>query len=80
MVTFGVCDGLTCVLTGPLTDYVSRAVQLLVIACGHTGLVVYLLFWDAGSTSVIILYVVAGAWGVCDGVWQTQTNGNIFDA
>jgi hypothetical protein len=41
----------------------------------HAGLVVFLLVWIPDSNLLPVFFVVSALWGVCDAVWQTQSNG-----
>lgn len=33
-----------------------------------------MLFWKPSSNQIIILFILAGLWGLSDAVWQTQIN------
>jgi hypothetical protein len=41
----------------------------------NTGLIIAMFLWEPNPDQKIVLFVMAGLWGVADAIWQTQING-----
>lgn len=42
------------------------------------GIIIALLLWKPTKEHTVVFFVISGLWGVCDGVWLVQINGNIL--
>lgn len=42
------------------------------------GIIIALLLWKPTTDHIPVFFVISGLWGVCDGVWLVQINGNIL--
>lgn len=59
---------------GKLVKVVPTYLIIVTAVVVHGGAVSFLLFWER-SPSFVIVFAVAGAWGLGDGIWNTQVIG-----
>jgi len=75
MMTVGLTNAVCSCLIGCAARHVPREALVGIGCVLHAGLVVFLLVWIPDSNLVPAFFVVSALWGVCDAVWQTQSNG-----
>ncbi|GMT13702.1 hypothetical protein PFISCL1PPCAC_4999, partial [Pristionchus fissidentatus] len=75
MTAFGVSDAVCSLVFGPLIKLFGR-MPLFVFGCVINMLMICtVLVWSLNPTDTMVFYVIAGVWGMADGVWNTQVNG-----
>ncbi|CAG0902328.1 unnamed protein product, partial [Darwinula stevensoni] len=62
-------------LSGWLVKYVDRLYIFIFAGLLHASTLLALFFWHPSPDHAWAFFVVAGAWGICDAVWQAQVNG-----
>jgi hypothetical protein len=75
MMTVGLTNAVCSCLIGCVARHVPREALVGIGCVLHAGLVVFLLVWIPDSNLIPVFFVVSALWGVCDAVWQTQSNG-----
>ncbi|XP_067670327.1 protein unc-93 homolog A-like [Haliotis asinina] len=73
MITMGICSMLGSILVALTGKRIPREVVLGFGGIMHIALMIGFLIWIPDNHPVLF-FVLAGAWGVCDAVWQTQCN------
>ena len=43
----------------------------------NSTLIVILFVWIPTKDEPLIFFIIAGLWGICDAIWQTQINGTL---
>ncbi|GFT61547.1 UNC93-like protein [Trichonephila clavipes] len=71
---FGIVNAIMSFFAGHLIKYVSRMTLMLAGAAGNIGVCIVLFLWEPNSDQFVVLFFLAGMWGLSDGVWQTQLN------
>lgn len=74
MMCFGIANALGSGLAGLLTKLIGRFTVVAAIACIHLALLVFLLNWTP-TPDGIIYCVIAAVWGLVNGIWLVQING-----
>lgn len=80
-ISYGVCDSIACLCFGQLVKYVGRWPCFLIATLINYSLMFVMLFWRTNGNPLYMLMILAGLWGISDGVWQTQINalyGDLF--
>ncbi|CAG0905325.1 unnamed protein product [Darwinula stevensoni] len=62
-------------LSGWLVKYVDRLYIFIFAGLLHASTLLAMFFWHPTPDHAWAFFVVAGAWGICDAVWQAQVNG-----
>ncbi len=78
MTSFGVADALCSLVFGPLIKLFGRMPLFMFGAVIDMLMIFTLLIWPPNPGDTAIFYVVAAAWGMADGVWNTQINGTFL--
>ncbi|GBM49566.1 UNC93-like protein [Araneus ventricosus] len=73
-ICFGVVDAVVSFCAGRLVKYVSRMTIVFVGVTGNLSVCVVLYLWEPTSDQSVVFFVLAGVWGLCDAIWQTQLN------
>ena len=75
IVAYGAVSAVTSVVVGHVTaTHIRRVYVVISGATFNAGLLVALAWWSPTSEDPAMFYVVAGCLGLCDAIWQTQTN------
>ena len=75
MTSFGVADAVCSLVFGPLIKMFGRMPLFMFGAVVDMLMIFTLLIWPPNPADLAIFYVIATAWGMADGVWNTQING-----
>ncbi|CAJ0581376.1 unnamed protein product, partial [Mesorhabditis spiculigera] len=75
MTAFGVADAVCSLVFGPLIKLFGRMPLFVFGAVINMLMIVTLVIWSLNPSDSLVFYVVAGVWGMADGVWNTQING-----
>lgn len=75
MMCFGVVNAIGSALAGILTKLAGRFAVLLGNAVIHLALLTYLVQWEAVADDGWAYCVIAGVWGLVNGIWLVQING-----
>jgi hypothetical protein len=59
---------------GQLVKFIGRWPCVIIGAIINYSLILTMFFWKPSSNEIIILFLLAGLWGLADAVWQTQIN------
>ena len=74
MICFGVVTSLSSFGVSYASRHLKRFPIIISGALFHTGLFVALLWWQPKHDDPAMFYVISGCLGMCDAIWQTQTN------
>ena len=74
MITLGVTNSIFSCLVGAVSRHIPREALIGIGSILHIGLMVFLLVWIPDDELLPVFFVISGLWGVCDAIWQTQTN------
>ncbi|KAI0230830.1 hypothetical protein LSAT2_018817 [Lamellibrachia satsuma] len=74
LVCFGSVNAVSAMCIGHVVKHVKRYPTMLSATIFNTGLFMVLLWWRPCRQDVAMFYVVAACLGLCDAIWQTQTN------
>uniref|UniRef100_A0A0N4ZBR2 MFS domain-containing protein n=1 Tax=Parastrongyloides trichosuri TaxID=131310 RepID=A0A0N4ZBR2_PARTI len=75
MTSFGVADAICSLVFGPLIKLFGRMPLFVFGAVINMLMIITLLMWPINPGDIQVFYVIAGVWGMADGVWNTQING-----
>ncbi|CAF3889976.1 unnamed protein product [Rotaria sp. Silwood1] len=75
MICSGISQTLSSYLFGRLVKYVGRNVCFSTASLLNYGTIILMFLWQPKDTQIVLLFVIAGIWGIADGVWQTQIVG-----
>uniref|UniRef100_A0A0K0EXS5 Protein unc-93 homolog A (inferred by orthology to a human protein) n=1 Tax=Strongyloides venezuelensis TaxID=75913 RepID=A0A0K0EXS5_STRVS len=75
MTSFGVADAICSLVFGPLIKLFGRMPLFVFGAVINMLMILTLLMWPINPGDIQVFYVIAGVWGMADGVWNTQING-----
>lgn len=73
MITMGLANVLSSVMVALCAKYIPREVVLGFGGVVHIGLMIGFLIWIP-EKNLLIFFILAATWGICDAVWQTQCN------
>lgn len=79
MVCNGICQAISSYVFGRLVKYTGRIAVFTIAALINYGTIILMLLWEPKQSQMIVLFVIAGLWGIADAIWQTQVIGNWFD-
>ncbi|KAL0882970.1 hypothetical protein ABMA27_016462 [Loxostege sticticalis] len=74
MMTMGVADAISCVVTGYIAKVVGRLPLMCFATVLHAALLIAILVWRPQAGQSYLLYIFAILWGVSDSVWLVQLN------
>ena len=75
MVCNGICQAISSYVFGRLVKYTGRIFVIVVAALINYAMIILMFLWDPKQSQMVLLYVIAGLWGVADAIWQTQIIG-----
>ncbi|MFH4983877.1 hypothetical protein AB6A40_010586, partial [Gnathostoma spinigerum] len=75
MTAFGVADAICSLVFGPLLKLFGRMPLFVFGAVIDILMIMTLMIWQVNPGDTELFYVIAGVWGMADGVWNTQING-----
>lgn len=78
MISFGVCNCASAMTFGYLVGIIGRIPVFTFGIIGHILLMIWTMIWVPSSDQVYMFYLYACTWGVLDGIWQTQVNGEVI--
>uniref|UniRef100_A0A0N4VJU7 UNC93-like protein n=1 Tax=Enterobius vermicularis TaxID=51028 RepID=A0A0N4VJU7_ENTVE len=73
--SFGIADALCSLFFGPLMKLFGRMPLFVFGAVVNMLTIMTLMIWPLNPGDTELFYVIAGVWGMADGVWNTQLNG-----
>ena len=80
IVAYGTASAVASAAVGHVTATHIRRVYVVVSgATFNAGLLLALAWWTPAADDVAMFYVLAGCLGLCDAVWQTQTNSKLYN-
>lgn len=74
LIAYGICDSIGSVSFGQLVKYLGRWPCFVLAALINYSLIITMFLWKPTDSTIVVLFVLAGLWGVADAVWQTQIN------
>ncbi len=74
MIAYGICDAFASFTFGQLVKIVSRWFCIALAVLINYSLIITMLIWRPSEDKMIILFILAGLWGVADGIWQLEIN------
>ena len=75
MLCNGICQVLSCYIFGRLVKYTGRSVVFIIAALINYAMIILMFLWEPQQSQMVLLFVIAGFWGVADAVWSTQVIG-----
>ena len=76
--TFSLLTCLTCLLLSPINRYLGRMVPFGIAAILNAVVMATLLLWSPTASDSHVFLIMAALWGVANGIWTTQLQGNIY--
>ncbi|CAF1312934.1 unnamed protein product [Rotaria sordida] len=74
MIAFGVCDSIGSFVFGQLVKLVGRWPCFAIATLISYAMIITMLIWHPLADQIVVLFIIAGLWGVADAVWQSQTS------
>jgi len=74
LIVYGVCDALGSIGFGYIIKVVGRIPIFIFGACINFTVIAVMLSWTPTNSTLWVVYVLAGLWGIGDAIWQTQIN------
>lgn len=74
MIAFGVCDTIGSFAFGQLVKLVGRWPCFAIATLISYTMIITMLVWRPVADQILVLFIIAGLWGVADAVWQSQTS------
>ncbi|CAF4764066.1 unnamed protein product [Rotaria sp. Silwood1] len=74
MIAFGVCDSIGSFVFGQLVKVVGRWPCFAIATLISYAMIITMLVWRPLADQIVVLFIIAGFWGVADAVWQSQTS------
>ncbi|XP_015917448.1 protein unc-93 homolog A [Parasteatoda tepidariorum] len=71
---FGAVNSVVSFTSGRLAKYIPRVTIFISGAIGNLAVCLTLLLWKPNSEQYVVFFVLAGVWGLSDGIWQTMIN------
>jgi len=79
IVAYGAVSAVASLAVGHVTATHIRRVYVVVSgATFNGGLLLALAWWTPTADDPAMFYVIAGCLGLCDAIWQTQTNSKLY--
>uniref|UniRef100_A0A0N5AIT1 UNC93-like protein n=1 Tax=Syphacia muris TaxID=451379 RepID=A0A0N5AIT1_9BILA len=75
LTAFGIADAICSIFFGPLMKLFGRMPLFVFGAVVNMLTIMTLMIWPLNPGDTELFYVIAGVWGMADGVWNTQLNG-----
>ncbi|CAF1444616.1 unnamed protein product [Rotaria sp. Silwood1] len=72
MVCNGICQAISSYACGRLVKYTGRIFIFIVAALINYAMIILMFLWNPQENQMVILFVIAGFWGIADAIWQTQ--------
>lgn len=73
---FGFVNAICSFCSGRLVKYIGRWPFFFVGFLVDLGILITLAIWRPEPSKEYLFYIISGLWGLTDGIWQTQINGN----
>ena len=77
LICYGCLDALFCIISSYLVKKIGRLSVLLMATLVNAIVIVAFLTWKPNPDYKITFFVIAGLWGLSDGVWHSQNAGII---
>lgn len=74
LIAYSVCDSIGSIAFTNLVKVIGRWSCFALASLISYGSMITMLIWKPSSDQVVILFVLAGLWGLADAIWQTQIN------
>ena len=74
LIIYGVCNAISSLSIGVIRNHIGRLPIFLLGASINAAVIIFLLVWTPDSEREWVFFVIAGIWGIADGVWLTQVN------
>lgn len=74
LIAYGICDSIGSFGFGQLVKYIGRWPCFVLAALINYALIITMFLWKPSEDQIVVLFVIAGLWGLADAVWQTQIN------
>lgn len=71
----GICNAAGSYLFGALAKYIGRVGCLLIGALLNYAMIILMFFWEPNDDQIYVLFIIAGVWGMCAAIWQSQVIG-----
>ena len=74
-ITYGVCDAIASLMFGYVVKYTGRISIYLLGAAINLVVIIIMFTYPPDHEKEYVFFILAGLWGIADGVWQPQTTG-----
>ena len=74
MIAFGISDSIGSFVFGQLVKLVGRWPCFAIATLISYAMIITMFVWRPSADRIVVLFIVAGLWGVADAVWQSQTS------
>ena len=78
MVCNGICQAISSYVCGRLVKYTGRIFVFVAAALINYAIIIVMFLWSPKEDQIVILFVIAGFWGIAGAIWQTQVIGILF--
>lgn len=75
MATYGGATTVFALLFGRISKYTGRYVLFALAGLMNLGTLVVLYVWIPTSEDVVLVFMIPVMWGVSEGIWQIESNG-----
>ena len=75
MICFGVVNTVGSPLVGVLSKYIGRITLCWIATCINLAVLGLMNYWTPDQHEKYVFFIIPGAWGLGDAVWQTQSGG-----
>lgn len=74
MMTFGLTDAISCLVTGYLVKITGRVPLVIAAALLQTVLLLTMLMWKPDPSQLYMFFIIAALWGLSDSIWLVHVN------
>lgn len=78
MICFGISNAIGSALAGLLTKLTGRLPVMIGTMILHSALIIWMKNWYAVENDYVTYCIMAGVWGLADGIWLVQVNGELY--
>ena len=75
MICFGVVNTIGSPLVGVLGKYIGRITLCWIATCINIAVLGLMNYWTPDQHEIYVFFIIPGAWGLGDAIWQTQSGG-----
>jgi hypothetical protein len=77
MATYGASTTVFALIVARISKYTGRYILFTIAGVVNLGVLVTMYVWNPSSENIFLIFLVPVIWGVAEGIWQIQSNGEI---